>query len=88
MDVILRYVSLLTTVLTFLIFARAILSWFPNAGKGNNPIVALLYQVTEPILAPIRNILANLGLRTIDLSPMVAIFALYAIQRVIESATR
>jgi len=88
MDVILRYVSLLTTVLTFLIFARAILSWFPNAGKGNNPIVALLYQVTEPILAPIRNILANFGLRNIDLSPMAAIFALYLIQRVIESATR
>jgi YggT family protein len=88
MDVILRYVSLLTTVLTFAIFARAILSWFPNASQGNNPIVALLYQITEPILAPIRNILAGFGLRTIDLSPMVAIFALYAIQRIIESAVR
>ena len=82
MDIIVTFVSLLTTVLTFAIFGRAILSWFPMAAQGDNPIVGLIYQITEPILAPLRAIIPRVG--TMDLAPMVAIFILFAIRRVIE----
>ena len=83
MEIIITFVSLLTTVLTFAIFGRAILTWFPAAAQGNNPFVALLYQITEPMLAPLRAVIPRVGM--MDLSPMVAIFILFAIRRVIES---
>lgn len=59
-------------VLAILIFIRAILSWFPNIDT-RNPLVDILYQVTEPILAPIRSIMPR---TVIDLSPMIASFIL------------
>jgi YggT family protein len=81
MDLVIKFVSILTTILWFAIFARAILSWFPMGGQGNNPIVSLVYQITEPVLAPLRSILPRVG--SMDLSPMVAILILYVIQQVL-----
>ena len=80
-NLIITFISTLTTVLSFAIFARALLSWFPAAGSGDNPIVALLYQVTEPILAPLRVILPRVGM--MDLTPMVAIILLQVIGRAV-----
>ena len=40
-------------VLSILIIARALMSWFPNVDP-HNPLVEFLVTVTEPILAPIR----------------------------------
>jgi len=39
-----------------------------------NPFVAFLHEITEPILAPIRQFMPRLGM--IDLSPLVAIIVL------------
>jgi len=39
--------------------------------RGNDPISNLFYQITEPVLRPIRRFLPNTGM--IDLSPMVAL---------------
>lgn len=39
-----------------------------------NPVYVVLHEITEPILAPIRNIMPRMGM--IDLSPMVASFLL------------
>ena len=69
-------------VLTLLIIARALLSWFPNVDP-RNPAVEFLITVTEPILAPIRAVIPRLGF--IDLTPMVAIILLNVIGRVIAS---
>ena len=69
-------------VLTLLIIARALLSWFPNVDP-RNPAVEFLITVTEPILAPIRAVSPRLGF--IDLTPMVAIILLNVIGRVIAS---
>ncbi len=43
-------------VIEILLFARAILSWFPNDGKMSG-VMELLYSLTEPILLPIRTLL-------------------------------
>ena len=69
-------------VLTLLIIARALLSWFPNVDP-RNPAVEFLITVTEPILAPLRAVMPRLGF--IDLTPMVAIILLNVIGRVIAS---
>ncbi|HLF77023.1 MAG TPA: YggT family protein [Dehalococcoidia bacterium] len=70
-------------VLTFLIIARALLSWFPNLDPSN-PAVEFLITVTEPILAPIRAVMPRLGF--LDLTPMVAIILLQVIGRVLVNA--
>ena len=58
------------------IFIRAILSWFPVSRE--NPIVSVVFQITDPILAPVRRIMPRTGM--IDLSPMVTIIVLFVIR--------
>ena len=70
-------------IMTFAVVARAILSFVvPMAGPRPHPILlninALVNQVTEPILGPIRRVLPTVG--ALDFSPMVAIIILIAIK--------
>jgi len=59
------------SVMNFLIFARVMMSWIVK--DYSHPIVQFIYQVTEPILAPIRSILIRVGIGgTLDFSPIVA----------------
>ena len=67
-----NFISLLCDVLTIAIFARAILSWFSPA--PTNILTNILYQVTEPLLAPLRRIIPRVGM--LDLSPLVAVIIL------------
>lgn len=70
------------TVLTIAIIVRALMSWFPNLNP-RNPIVEFVFTITEPILAPIRSVMPR-GMM-IDFSPMVAIFLIQIIARVLLS---
>ncbi len=69
--------------MSWLIFARVIISWIPNF---NNKAVEILYIVTEPILEPIRRLLdktmGNTGIM-VDLSPIIAFLLIGLIQRFI-----
>lgn len=47
-------------VLMYMMLGRAILSWFVR--DLSNPIVRFLYEVTEPMVSPIRNIMQKMGL--------------------------
>jgi len=67
--------ELLCEVLTIAIFLRAILSWF-SPGKTNT-LTNILYQVTEPLLVPLRRIIPRVGM--LDFSPLVAIILLQLI---------
>ncbi|MBE0450072.1 MAG: YggT family protein [Clostridia bacterium] len=60
-------------VVMYLVFARAMLSWFVRDPK--NPLMKLLLTLTEPILGPIRSLLIKLkiGGNMIDFSPLVAL---------------
>ena len=69
-------------MLTGAIFIRVLLSWFPIDPR--NPLVTILYDVTEPILEPLRRVIPRLGM--IDLSPMVAILIIQVIGRVAANA--
>lgn len=79
MDVFLDVVRILCQVLAFIIFLRAILSWF--AIPPHSPIVVFLDRITEPILAPLRRIIPRLGM--VDITPMVAIIILILIANLI-----
>ncbi len=69
-------------LIDFLILARIIMSWInPNP---NSAISKILYQLTEPILLPFRNLLGKFGLGgTIDFSPILAMIALNMIGSII-----
>jgi YggT family protein len=64
------------------IFVRAILSWFPI--DPHNPVVMFLHEITEPILAPLRQVLPRIGF--LDLSPLVAILLLQVVARLAANA--
>jgi len=71
--------DLVITLLTIAIFGRVILSWiFP---RGQDPLSRFLLVITEPILQPVRKLLPNFGM--LDLSPMIVIFVLYFVRRMI-----
>jgi YggT family protein len=77
--VFITFLQLLSTVLWVLILARVIISWTNPRGGGS--LVAFVYQVTEPILAPIRRVLPPTS--GIDWSPLIAMLILGAITRAI-----
>jgi len=58
---------------------RALLSWF-NLPPGNR-LVVLLYDVTEPILAPLRRVVPRIGM--MDITPVVAILLMNFISTVL-----
>ena len=59
----------------WVLIIRAILSW---VSQGQNPIEYVMYQLTEPFLAPIRKIIPPIG--GLDLSVLIAILLLQFIQ--------
>jgi YggT family protein len=78
------FVQMLTQILSLAILVRAVLSWFP-VSRGN-PLVDILFQITEPVLAPIRRVLPSMGM--MDLSPLVAILLLQFIGDAVRLAGR
>ncbi len=77
-----QFINLLVGVLYFAMIGRVLVSWF-NIGPSSPffPAVNVLYQVTEPILAPIRRVLPRFGM--LDLSPMVALILIGIVRGVI-----
>jgi YggT family protein len=72
--------NIIIYILMAAIFVRVLLSWIVTLQPGisGNPIVTFVFQITEPILAPIRRVLPAMGM--LDLSPMVALLLLYLIK--------
>ncbi|HHX63545.1 MAG TPA: YggT family protein [Chloroflexi bacterium] len=79
MRVFVYFVSILARVLYFAILARVIVSWLPI--DRNNAIIRVLYEVTEPILGPIRRVLPFMG--GLDLSPLIALIVIQVAERVL-----
>jgi YggT family protein len=77
-----NFVYVLFQILTFAIFARVLLSWFPI--NPENPFVVILNEVTDPILRPLRRVVPSLGM--LDLTPIVALVLLQVIQNLLLQA--
>jgi len=76
------FVALLLRILLFAIFGRIILSWIDSTGQSR--VSQILFEVTEPILAPIRRFMPNTGF--LDLSPMVAMILLQLLSSLVSGA--
>ena len=72
-----RIADILLTLYTYIIIARAIISWVNP--DPYNPIVSFLYRATEPLLYRVRRIIPNLG--GLDLSPVLVLIAIFFIQK-------
>ena len=60
-------VRLIFELYSFILLARVLIGWFQV--DPYNPLVRALYQLTEPLLAPIRRLLPPAGM--FDFSPIV-----------------
>lgn len=60
----------------FMILAVIVLSWV--APHSQHPIIALLYQLSEPVMAPVRRLLPPLG--GLDLSPILIFLAINMVE--------
>ena len=86
MRALLEVVMIALDLAVWIVIIQAIISWLVafNVLDTRNRFVAQiwqgLYQITEPILKPIRNILPRTSM---DFSPIVLILIIYFIQRVI-----
>jgi len=68
-----KALNIILTIVEVLIFVRVIVSWLPIS--RDNPLIVVLYQLTEPILGPIRNIIQKSAIGAnlmFDFSPIVA----------------
>ncbi len=77
--------SLLITILnivSLLLLARALFSWFDPA--FNSTVGKLLFDVTEPIIAPVRQVIPSGG--GFDLSIMVTMLLLIILRQLVASA--
>ncbi len=72
----------LISVYYIVLLARVILSWFPlQPGTPMASIASIVYQLTEPIMGPVRRIIPSIGM--IDISPIVVFFGLRILQSAI-----
>jgi YggT family protein len=69
---IISFVSWFCRLLSLLVFSRTVLSWF-SFSPYNRPVM-LLRDATNPVLAPLRNVIPPIG--AIDITPLVAIVVL------------
>lgn len=80
-------IDLALQLYTWILIASAVYSWlysFNVINSGNqfvNSIGLFLYNVTEPVLRPIRRFLPNLG--GIDISPIIVLLIIFFIRQLI-----
>ena len=87
-QVLLTVVNLVFQFASLAILARVILSWLPALGvriDPYQPIIRFLYQITDPILDPLRRF-TTIGM--MDLSPIAALILLRVIRQLLVSILR
>lgn len=77
MVAIVSLIIFLLDIYSFILLGRALISWFPNMDYSN-PIVRFLYEVTEPVLKPIRDAMPQT--QGFDLSILVAFVGIFLFQ--------
>jgi YggT family protein len=74
-------VNVIFQVVALAILARVLVSWLPMAGvriDPYHPVIRFLYQITDPILEPIRRF-TTFGM--MDFSPIAALILIEIIRR-------
>lgn len=79
MSFLISLINLLYWIFWILILVRVVLSFVQVSPY--HPLVQMVYQLTEPILEPIRNIMPRTGM--IDFSPLIALLLLGLLRRLL-----
>ena len=74
-----RLIASLIDLYSLVVLVAVIISWLPT--RPRSPFVTLVYQLTEPALAPIRRVLPPMG--GLDLSPMILLIGLQLLKRIL-----
>jgi YggT family protein len=85
MPTLVSAVSLLLQAYQLLILIRVFLTWVnvnPYRPAIDHPLVRVLYRITDPVLEPLRRAIPPIR-GTIDISPIVALFGLEIMRRII-----
>ena len=69
-------------IYSFILVARALMTWIPNLDYSN-PIVRFLLDITEPVLRPVRQMLPSNG--GADFSPLIVLVGLMLVRFVLNS---
>jgi YggT family protein len=83
MGILVLTIDFILRALTFLIFARVILSWIrvspyhPTWGS----IIRFIYQTTDPIMEPVRRAIPPMG--GLDWSPLIVLLGLSFLRNII-----
>lgn len=83
MNGIVDMVLMILQIYSFVLVARALVSFVPNLG-ADNPAVRILYAITEPVLQPIRKLVPPLG-GVMDISMLIAFFAIIVLEQLLRS---
>ena len=75
-----QVIDMVFNLLQIIIIVRVVLSWISH--NPSNQFIQIIYQISEPILKPIREILPLAG-RGFDLSPVVAFFLLGLLKKIL-----
>jgi YggT family protein len=79
---LITFIDLLFTVFIFAIIARALVSWLPI--DPYHPVIRFLDQITEPILAPLRQFIPPIG-GAMDITPIIALIILQILQSIVHA---
>lgn len=82
LNVLIPLVDRIFEVYRWIILARVLMSWFPNLDR-THPVVVFLYQVTEPVLKPFRQIIPAVS--GIDFSPIVVFILINFVRQIVIS---
>jgi YggT family protein len=78
-DFFLTFFRILFLALDIAIIGRILMSFIDQTGQMR--ITQILYEITEPILGPLRRIIPSAGM--FDFSPMIAILLLQFLQSLV-----
>ena len=85
-QIIVYFALYLVKLISTCMFIRAILSWFDV--NMNNPLIKLLFVITEPVVQPVRKLFVKLNWfqnMPIDLSFSATFLILFVLETVIET---
>jgi len=76
----------LLTVYLLILFARAVLSWFPiRPDSGLVTVLRVLDRIIDPVLQPIRRVVPPMGM--LDMSYLVLVIAVLVIKSILCGGT-
>lgn len=84
--IVLTILCYAASIYRLVIFAAIIISWFPiEPGSGLERVREVLWNLTEPVLGPLRRAIPplRLGSFALDLSPIIVLIGLTILQSII-----